>query len=116
MFKPSTCPEKRDRYRLAYQREYRQRPEVRAREREYRREYRKRAEVIERRKELQNVYQRRYRAKPEAAARTLKRRREESRRHEREYWPRYRLACRRARERGEQCLTPEDLIAVGLPV
>lgn len=100
--------------RLTYQREYRQRPEVKARDREYRRAYRRRPDVVARRKASQNDYQRRYRGKPEVAERTLHDRREQARKHENTYWPRFRLACRLARERGDRRLAPEHLAAVGL--
>lgn len=100
--------------RLAYQRAYRQRPEVKAREREYRGEYRQRPEVVPRRKKRENAYQRTYRAKSGGAERALKRRLGEARRHDHRYWARYRLACRLAKERGDRHLAREDLIAVGL--
>ena len=100
--------------KLEYQREYRQRPEVKARDREYRREYQRRPDVVARRKARQNDYQRRYRGKPEVAERTLDARRGQARKHEKTYWPRFRLACRLAKERGDRHLSPEHLAAVGL--
>ena len=66
------------------------------------------------RKARQNDYQRRYRGKPEVAERTLHGRRDQARKHEKTYWPRFRLACRLAKERGDRHLAPEHLAAVGL--
>ena len=70
--------------------------------------------MVARRKARQNDYQRRYRGKPEVAERTLHDRRDQARRHEKTYWPRFRLACRLAKERGDRHLAPEHLAAVGL--
>lgn len=100
--------------RLAYQRAYRQRPEVKDANASTGASTASVPRWSHGARSARTPTSARIEPSPEGAERALKRRLGEARRHDHRYWARYRLACRLAKERGDRHLAREDLIAVGL--